>query len=46
MTIQQFYEKWKEVDDVKQRNMILKSIIDKITYSRNGDNVNINVNFL
>jgi hypothetical protein len=44
-TIREFYELWNSTDNVKDKNTFLKTIVDKISYSRDGNNFCVNVNF-
>lgn len=45
-TIHEFYNIWKNTDLVKEKNTILKTIVDNVSYIRDVDDVSININFL
>lgn len=40
-----FFDNIKKMTDNKQRNDLYKTIIDSIVYSRDGDTINIKINF-
>jgi len=44
--IREFKGKYRESVNIKDKNLFLKSIIDRINYSRDGDDVTIEINFL
>jgi chromosome segregation ATPase len=44
--IKTFYKQWENAKDTKERNKFLRGIVDKIYYTREGDNIDIKVNFL
>ncbi|WFD11317.1 recombinase family protein [Tepidibacter hydrothermalis] len=44
--IQEFKDRWKETCNSKEQNMLLKTIVKKIIYDRNGDSVSLEVEYL
>lgn len=44
--IEEFHRLWNSTDNTEDRNRFLKLIVDKITYTRNGTAVDMNINFV
>mgnify|MGYP000857335562 CR=1 FL=1 len=44
--IADFRKKWSQAESSHDKNQFLKTIIDRINYTRNGENIIIHVNFL
>ncbi|SDH42248.1 recombinase family protein [Desulfosporosinus hippei] len=45
-SIRDFYNQWSISKDTQERNNYLKTIIDKISYTRDGNRINVKINFL
>ncbi|NLO83522.1 MAG: hypothetical protein GX094_10805 [Clostridiales bacterium] len=43
--IREFRKKWNKSKSVKEKNQFLHIIIDRLEYKREGDNINIKINF-
>lgn len=44
--IKEFRKLWETADSAQLKNQFLKTIVDSIDYTRDGDNIHIHVNFL
>ncbi|MGI6405288.1 MAG: hypothetical protein ACOX2E_02170 [Syntrophaceticus sp.] len=45
-TIEEFFEQWDKLKTKEEKNRVLKAIIDRIEYERDGDDVQVRINFL
>lgn len=45
-SIKGFYNLWDISEDTPEKNKYLKAIIDKISYTRDGNKINVKINFL
>ena len=45
-SIEDFFTRWENATDSNEKNKLLRRIVERIEYSRDGDNVHIKVNFI